>query len=102
MKNYQQQIAKVIGMDRDGDLLLVRGMGKAEDYKRGGYKHGYRYEWGVNHYSFTENKENSMEAYGLSEAEYEHWNQLYIKKFSFERDEWYVDETVKTYVRLMK
>jgi len=96
------QIAKVIGMNADGDLLQVQALEDQSQFRAGGTMHGYRYDWGVNHYSFIESKENTMEAYGLTEAEYDHWNQLYIKKFSFEKDEWYIDETVKTYVRLLK
>jgi len=97
----RNQIAKVLGMNAGGDLLQVQALEDKSQFRQGGTMHGYRYDWGVNHYSFTENKESTMEAYGLTEAEWDHWNQLYIKKFSFERDEWYDDEAVKSYVRLI-
>ena len=97
MKSYQDHIAKVLGMDCEGDLLRVQGLEDKSAYERGGAKHGYRYEWGVNHYSYTENKENTMAAYGLTEAEYNHWDNLFVKRFDWDKDEWYEDEAVETY-----
>lgn len=100
MNIHQPQIAKVIGMNQEGDLLLVQGLGGKSDYQRGGKYHGYRREWGVNHYSYTDGKECVMAAYGLTEAEYDHWNQLFVNRFDRDKDEWYVDEAVKTYKTL--
>jgi len=96
----RNQIAKILGMSADGELLNVQSVKPKDQFQRGGSMHGYRYEWGVNHYSWTENKEGSMEAFGLTEAEWDKWNQLFIMRFDWDKDAWYEDEAVKSYVRL--
>lgn len=101
MKFNQPQIAKVIiGMDRSGKLLQVQAIEDKAEFRPGGKCHGYRYEWGVNHYSYTENKETVMAAYGLTEAEYNYWDQRFIMRFDWDKEVWYEDEAVKTYLKL--
>ena len=91
------QIATVVGMDHAGNLLQVRALGPLDEYQRGGRMYGYRYDWGVNHYAFTENKEATMEAYGLTTAEWDQWNQLFVMRFDWGKDAWYEDDAVKSY-----
>ena len=87
------QIAKVLRMDGDGDLLKVQGIAPKVEYEPGGTEYGYRYEWGVNHYSFTENKEATMEAYGLTDIEWQYWNELYVRRYDWINNAWYTNET---------
>lgn len=89
------QIAKVVGMAKIGDLLLVQAMAPKDEFKAGGTMYGFRYEWGVNHYAFTECKEATMEAYGLTEDEWEHWDALYVSRFDWGKDDWYTVEAEK-------
>lgn len=94
------QIAKIIRMDNEGECVLVQSVEPKDQFQRGGSMHGYRYEWGVNHYSFTEHKENVMERLGLTEAEWDYWDAQFVARFSWEKDEWYFDNSIKTFTTL--
>ena len=75
-------------------------MESKDQFQRGGSMHGYRYEWGVNHYAFTENKEHTMEVFGLTEAEWDYWDSLFVSRFNWDTDEWYTDNSIKTFTTL--
>jgi hypothetical protein len=70
--NYQELIGRPVGIDHGG-CLLVRSIEPESEYKYGGKRWGYQYEWKVNKYTFTRNKKATMAAFGLTEAEYDHW-----------------------------
>jgi hypothetical protein len=94
--NRMNQIAKVLRMDSDGELLKVQALEDKAEFRVGGSMHGYRYEWGINHYSFLE-KESCKAAFGLTDADWDHWNALYVERFDPVKDEWYTDEAIKSF-----
>lgn len=83
------QIVFPLGMNEGNSILEVRSTESKVLYQRGGEYYGKQYEWGLNHYTFTRNKEDTMAALGLTSDEYEAWDQQYKVRFDRTNDCWY-------------
>jgi hypothetical protein len=84
--------AKPVGMTEDGEYLLVRSSLSPERFKPNGSHHGYRYEWNVNHFTFSKDKEETMSGFGLTEDQYEYWDGLFLNRYDKETEEWYQEK----------
>lgn len=84
-----EQIVSPVGMTEDGSCLKVESILPKSLFDVDGSNYGYQYEWRMNHYTYSGEKENVMTALGLNEKEYEYWDNQFIKRFDHEKDEWY-------------
>lgn len=79
----------MLGLDGEGHLLLVKSSLPKSEFERGGKKHGYRYQYGINHYSFVTHKESYKKFLGINEEEYQKLDKLFRLRFNIESGTWY-------------
>jgi len=96
------QEAYIVGMIKDGKYLQVRSVLPKEEFKQGGSKHGYRYEWPINHYVFSNRKEQHMEFLGIDSDEFDKWDFQFTERYDHTKEEWYTSKASVTYNKLIQ
>ena len=71
----QPHIANLISCD--GDYIHAKTIYHDSHFENGGKKHGYRKEWNISHYSFTQCPRSTMLAYNITKDEYHNWEKQY-------------------------
>lgn len=84
---FTSPIATVIG--HDGNFALVRSIAPKKEFERGGSKHGYQYEWKVNHSVFTSKPLVVQVQLSLSESEYQELEKQFKHCYDHDKKEWY-------------
>lgn len=84
---FTSPIATVIG--HDGNCAIVRSIAPKKEFERGGSKHGYQYEWRVNHSVFTAMPLVTQVRLSLTESEYHEVEKQFKHCYDHDKKEWY-------------